>query len=132
MGRTPTIRRVRPDAGSEPGKGRTTIDRQPANIPIMVDPFAMTIATSVAAKIADTLTDQAQQAITAIIRKLRGKFQSREGGEILTLDAAVATGGAPAVEALTSALEQLFAAEPSFREEIRALWDSAGIGQGVN
>jgi hypothetical protein len=45
----------------------------------MVDPFAMTIATNVATKITDTLTDQAQQAVAAIVRKIRDKFRFRPG-----------------------------------------------------
>jgi hypothetical protein len=99
----------------------------------MVDPFAMTIATNVATKITDTLTDQAQQAVAAIVRKIRDKFRSRPGGsgEVATLDAAITTSGAPSAEALALAVEQLFAADPRFREEIRALWDSAGMDDGV-
>jgi hypothetical protein len=99
----------------------------------MVDPFAVTIAANVGTKIADTLTDQAQQAIAAIVRKIREKFRSRPGasGEVATLDAAITTSGAPAADALARALEQLFAADPQFREEIRALWDSAGTDDSV-
>ena len=93
----------------------------------------MTIATNVATKIADTLTDQAQQAVAAIVRKIREKFRSRPGGsgEVATLDAAITTSEGPAAEALARVLEQLFAADPWFREEIRALWDSAGVDDGV-
>jgi hypothetical protein len=93
----------------------------------MVDPLAMTIATNVATRIADTLTDQAQQAIAAIIRRIREKLPSRPGGpgEIALLDATVGTGEASAMNALARTLEQLFVADPRFRDEIQALWDSA-------
>ncbi len=94
----------------------------------MVDPLAMTIATNVATRIADTLTDQAQQAVAAIVRRIREKLRSRTGesGAVAVLDTAMVTGDASAVEALARALEQLFAADLRFRDEIQALWDSAG------
>ena len=87
----------------------------------------MTIAANVAAKITDTLTEQAQQAVAAIIARVREKLGSRprESGELATLDATIATGNAPAVDALARALAQLFAADADFRDEIQALWDSA-------
>jgi hypothetical protein len=99
----------------------------------MVDPLAITIATHAATKIADTLTDQAQQAMAAIIRRIREKLRSRPGqsSEVATLDATVAIGDAPAVEALVRALEQLFAADAEFRDEIQALWDSARSDDSV-
>jgi predicted short-subunit dehydrogenase-like oxidoreductase (DUF2520 family) len=99
----------------------------------MVDPFAMTIATNVATKITDTLTDQVQQAVAAIIRRIREKLRSRPDqlGEVATLDATVAAGDASAVEALTRTLEQLFTADPDFRDEIHALWDSARSDDSV-
>jgi actin-like ATPase involved in cell morphogenesis len=99
----------------------------------MVDPLAVTIATNVATKIADTLTDQAQQAVAAIIQRVREKLRSRPGesGEVATLDAAIATGGASAMEALARTLDQLFAADLEFRDEIQALWDSARSDESV-
>lgn len=92
----------------------------------MSDPFAMTIATSVAAKIADNLTEGARQAVLAIVRKIRDKVRSRPGepAEAATLDAAITSGDEPAAAALARLLEALFAADPRFREEIYALWDS--------
>jgi hypothetical protein len=92
----------------------------------MADPFAMTIATSVAAKIADNLTEGARQAVLAIVRKIRDRVRSRPGepAEAATLDAAITTGDEPAAAALARLLEALFAADPRFREEIYALWDS--------
>jgi hypothetical protein len=99
----------------------------------MVDSFAMMIATNVAAKIADTLTGQAQQAVAAIVQKIREKLRSRPGGsgEVATLDTAIAAGDTRAAEALAQALEELFAKDPQFREEIRVLWDSAGSDDRV-
>jgi DNA helicase IV len=92
----------------------------------MADPFAVTIATSVAAKIADNLTEGARQAVVAIVRKIRDKVRSRssEPAEAATLDAAITSGDEPAAAALARLLEALFAADRRFREEIYALWDS--------
>jgi predicted nucleic acid-binding protein len=99
----------------------------------MVDPLAMAIATNVATKIANTLTDEAQQAVAAIIRRIREKLRSQpdESSEVATLDATIATGDAPAVEALARKLEQLFAADLRFRDEIQELWDSARSDDSV-
>jgi hypothetical protein len=99
----------------------------------MVDPLAITIATNVVTKIADTLTDQAQQAVAAIIRRVREKLRSRPGeaDEVAMLNVTIATGDASAAEALARTLEQLFSADPQFRDEIQALWDSASSDDSV-
>jgi hypothetical protein len=96
----------------------------------MADPFATTIAASVAAKVADTLSDQAQAAVAAIIRKIRERLRSRPD-EVAVLDAAITRSDASAAEALAGVLEQLFAADPGLREQVRALWDSAAGNGGV-
>lgn len=96
----------------------------------MVDPLAMSIAANVASKVADSLTDQAQQAVAEIVRRIREKIRSHPA-EVATLEAAVATGDEPAVAELARKLEQLFAADLRFRDEIRALWDSGRSDDGV-
>jgi hypothetical protein len=99
----------------------------------MVDPLAMTVAASVATKIADTAVDSAQQAITAVTRKIREKLRSRPGGsrEVAVLDAAITSGDETRARELARLLEQLFAADPQFREEVRELWDSGRPDNGV-
>jgi glycine/D-amino acid oxidase-like deaminating enzyme len=99
----------------------------------MADPLATTIAASVAAKIADTAVDGAQQAVTAIIQKIREKLRSRPGRsrEVATLDAAITSSDGTATQALARLLEQLFAADPRFQEEVRALWDSSRPDKSV-
>lgn len=93
----------------------------------MSDPFAMTIATSVATKIVDNLTEGARQGVLTIVRKVRDKLRSRPGepAEVATLEAAITSGDELAAVALAQLLEALFVADPRFREEIEALWDSA-------
>jgi hypothetical protein len=99
----------------------------------MVDPLAVAIATNVATKITDTLTDQAQRAVAAIIARIREKLGSRptESRELASLNATIATGDAPAAEALAATLAHLFTADAEFRDEIQALWDSARGGDSV-
>jgi hypothetical protein len=99
----------------------------------MVDSFAMIIATNVAAKIAGTFTDQAQQAVVAIVSKIREKLRPGPGvsGDVATLDAAITSSDASATEVLAQALEELFAKDPQFRDEIRTLWDSVGSDDRV-
>jgi hypothetical protein len=116
--------------------GRTIRQRRTArsaSILNMADPLALTIAANVATKVADSLTNQAQQAIAAIVRKIREKLRSRpdEPSEAAMLDIVITTSDSPATEAFARVLEQLFAADLQFREEIQALWDSARLNDGV-
>jgi hypothetical protein len=77
----------------------------------------MAVATAVAGKAAESLTGQAGQAIAAIRRKIRDRFH---GGEVPALDAARDDPSAAA--RLARFLDAEFAADPAFRDEIRALW----------
>ena len=79
----------------------------------------MAIATAVAGKAAESLTDQAAQAIAAIRRKIRERFRGNPG-ELPALDAARDDPSAAA--GLARFLDAEFAADPAFRDEIRALW----------
>jgi hypothetical protein len=99
----------------------------------MVDSFAMIIATNVAVKITNTLTGHAQQAVAAIVSKVREKLRSRPGesSEVATLDAAITGSEASATEVLAQVLGELFAKDPQFHEEIRTLWESAGSDDRV-
>jgi hypothetical protein len=79
----------------------------------------MAIATAVAGKAAESLTGQAAQAIAAIRQKIRERFRG-DPGELPALDA---THGDPsAVPGIARFLDAEFAADPAFRDEIRALW----------
>jgi hypothetical protein len=66
----------------------------------------MAVATAVAGKAAETLTGQAAQAIAAIRRKIQERFR----------------GALSSADELAHALDAEFAADPAFRDEIRALW----------
>ena len=80
----------------------------------MVDPFTMEIATAVTGKVAETMTEQAQHAVAAIAQRIREKLRKHHPADLPALEA-------PA-EVLAPVLEREFAADPAFRDEIRALW----------
>lgn len=82
----------------------------------MADPLTLAIATAVAGKAAEGMTEQARQAVAVIVGKLRaklGKYPHPAG-------LAVVDEGSP--EALAGLLDREFAADPGFRDEIKALW----------
>jgi hypothetical protein len=85
----------------------------------MADPLSMAIAAAAAGKAAESLTGQAGQVIAAIRLKIRERFRG-DLGEIPALDAA--HGDPSAAAGLARFLDAEFAADPAFRDEIRALW----------
>jgi hypothetical protein len=85
----------------------------------MADPLTLAIATAVAGKSAEVMTEQARQAISVIVQKIRAKF-STHPHDAAVLD--TATRGESEPDALVQLLEREFAADPAFRSEIRALW----------
>lgn len=86
----------------------------------MVDTITMDIATAVAAKAAETMTEQVQQAVAAVVRRIRDKLRE-DPDKVAALDAASAGDTAAAVP-LARILDAEFALDPGFRDEIRALW----------
>jgi hypothetical protein len=85
--------------------------------------LALAVATAVAGKLAETLTDKGQQAVAEIVKKIRERLRSRPK-EVAVLDAAVA--GQAEAPALAGVLDREFAADLGFRAEIEALWRQAG------
>jgi hypothetical protein len=89
----------------------------------MPDPFALAVATAIATaaagKAAESMTVQSQQAVRAIIARIRHRFRWHPD-RIAALDAAVADDAAAGE--LSLALEWEFAANPAFRDEIKSLW----------
>jgi hypothetical protein len=84
----------------------------------MADPVTLAIATSVAGKAAEALTDQARQAIAAIVSKIRDRLRSRPD-DVAILDAA--TADPSMTRPLATILDREFTADPEFHEEIEAL-----------
>jgi hypothetical protein len=95
----------------------------------MADPVTLAIASSVAGRTAQALTEQGQQIIAVIIGKIREKLISRQG-DVAVLDAAA--NDASVAESLAGVLGAEFTADPRFREEIEALWRQATQVKAVN
>jgi hypothetical protein len=89
----------------------------------MADPLSMAIATAVAGKAAESLTGQAASAVAAIRQKIRARFHG-DAGEVPALD--VARDDPSVAAGLARFLDAEFAADPAFRDEIRALWLQVG------
>lgn len=88
----------------------------------MPDPFAVAVTAAIATaagKTAESMTVQAQQAVRAIIDRIRHRFR-RYPDRIAALDAAVADDATS--EELSQALEREFVIDPVFREAIKSLW----------
>jgi len=90
----------------------------------MADPVTIAIASAVAGKAAESLSDQAKQAVAAISRRIREKFRGRPA-EIATLDAA--SGDHAKIPELANLLDATGAADPEFAREIRALWAQVSL-----
>lgn len=88
----------------------------------MVDPLTLAVASAIAGKTAEAMTDQARQAISAITGKLRARFGKRPA-VLAVVDAAAR--GEQEPEVLAQVLEDEFAADPGFRDEINTLWVQA-------
>ena len=57
----------------------------------MADPVTMAIATAVAGKAAESLTDQARECLASLVRRIREKFRDRPARQA-ALEAAAAAG----------------------------------------
>lgn len=91
----------------------------------MPDPVTAAIATAVASKIAESVTEQARRAIAQLTRRMRARFRN-EPDHLAVLDAVEAGPGSPELTArLAMLLEEAASTDPSFGSEIRALWSMA-------
>jgi hypothetical protein len=85
----------------------------------MPDPLTLAVASAVAGKAAEAMTEQARQAVSAIVGKIRAKLGHHPADLAVVDEAAL---GEREPEALAEVLEREFAADPGFRDEINALW----------
>jgi hypothetical protein len=88
----------------------------------MDGPFTLAIATAVAGKAAESLTEQARDAVAAITRRIREKFRGHPA-QLAALDAAQADQNRAGE--LAGELDEAIAADPAFGDELRRLWDQA-------
>jgi hypothetical protein len=93
----------------------------------MPDPVIMAIATAVAGKVAESVTDQAKQALAQISERIRAKFRNRPD-DLVILDAAQANPGSPErITQMARLLDQAALSDPAFGNDIRALWNQVRI-----
>lgn len=102
----------------------------------MPDPITIAIAAAIAGKAAESLTDQAKDAVTRLAHLVRAKFRHRPA-DLAALDAAQQQpDSAERTAELADALQSAAGDDPAFDADIRALWDQARIhttvaGDGV-
>jgi len=90
----------------------------------MADPITVAIASAVAGKATEALSDQARQAIAAIIQRVKEKFRGHPA-KLATLDAV--RDDHARVEELAILLDEASAEDPEFGSQIRALWNHTGL-----
>lgn len=96
----------------------------------MADPVSLAIATAIAGKTAESLTDQARQSLAALARRIREKFRDRPAASAAL--AAAAANDPGAVGELAHALDEASAQDPEFGSEIRVLWSRISDDGVVN
>jgi hypothetical protein len=95
----------------------------------MADPVSLAIATAIARKTAESLTDQARESLAALARRVREKFRDRPAARAALAAAQVDPGAVPE---LAHVLDQASAEDPEFGRQIRALWTQVGQDGVVN
>ena len=93
----------------------------------MADPITMAIATAVAGKAAESMTDEARRCLAALVRRIRDKLRDRPAGQA-ALEAAQADPGSGALAGeLARALDEAGGEDPEFGTQIRELWRQVGM-----
>jgi hypothetical protein len=92
----------------------------------MTDPVTTAVATAIAGKAPEALTDQAREAVAMIAKRVRRKFHDRPA-DLAILDAAQAGPDANGCTAFAHALWQAMLEDANFSSDIRALWNQAHI-----
>ena len=85
----------------------------------MTDPVTLAIATAIAGKTAESLTDQAKDCLTALVRRIREKFLDQPAARAALEAARDEKGSAELARALDLACER----DPEFGAQIRELWE---------
>lgn len=97
----------------------------------MADPITLAIATAIAGKAAESLTDQARECLASLVQRIREKFRDQPTAGV-ALEAARDDQG---VSELARALDEACTQDPEFRAQIHALWSqvrtAAAGDQGV-
>jgi hypothetical protein len=93
----------------------------------MPDPVTLAIASAVAGKVAESLTDQARQALTELRARIRRKFLHRPE-DLAILEAAQADPSSSGrIAQVASLIERTALDDPAFGNDIRSLWNQVQI-----
>jgi hypothetical protein len=95
----------------------------------MADPITVAIATAIAGKTTESLTDQAREGLAALVRRIREKFRDRPAA---CAALAAAEDDPDTAAGLAHALDEASAEDPEFGRQIRALWTRIGDDGVVN
>jgi hypothetical protein len=88
----------------------------------VTDPIMLSIASAVAGKAAETVTEGGKSALAALVRLIRGRLRGNSAATRALESAPGTSADQSAVHALTRALEQAATADPEFAAHIRELW----------
>jgi hypothetical protein len=129
LGCRPAASRARAAGASgsrdEPGVAghvRDTLGRR--KVTLMTDPVTLAIASAIAGKTAEALTEQAKQTVQAIVHRIREKLNGH-AVELATLEAAQQD--AAHIPELAAVLSRTFAEDPDFSRGICTLWNNVTI-----
>jgi len=91
-----------------------------------MDPITLTIAgaiaTGVATKTGETISNAAQNAITTLVRTVRQRFSGHPEGESALAAAKADPESAPKTKDLATILQTVMDQDPAFAADIQALW----------
>lgn len=93
----------------------------------MADPVTMAIATAVAGKAAESLTDQAREFLASLVRRIREKFRDQPAGQAALEAAQGDPDSGTLVSELALALDEASTEDPEFGRQIRELWSQVGL-----
>ncbi|MBV9451785.1 MAG: hypothetical protein JO345_38445 [Streptosporangiaceae bacterium] len=88
----------------------------------MADPITTAIATAVASGMGQSLTDQAREVMTALVRRIREKFKERPAAETTLAAARDDPGSAERISEFAHALDEASREDPEFSRQIREIW----------
>jgi hypothetical protein len=98
----------------------------------MADPVTLAIATAVAGKAAESLTEQARECLAALARRIREKFRDQPARRAALAAVQDDPGSSELVGELARVLDEAGAEDPEFGRQIRELWGHVRTGdEGV-
>jgi hypothetical protein len=93
----------------------------------MTDPITMAIATTLASKAVELVSEPAKEAVAAITRKVREKFRDRPAAEAALAAAEADPQSSERIEDLAAALHHAALEDPNFGTDLRVLWSQVRV-----